>query len=77
VMAGAPNRERGRAARVQAAKKAQAMKSFLYTVLRRVVWTLIVIAAMVTALVAGLALGNYFHQPPPKDPYCDRVYAKL
>jgi len=52
------------------ARKVKAMKSFLYNVLRGVIWTLIVIASMVTALVAGLAIGNYFKQPPPKDPYC-------
>jgi len=60
----------GRAARVQAAKKAKAMKSLLNDVFYGLVWTLIVVAAMVTVIVAGLALGKYFAPPPPKDPYC-------
>jgi hypothetical protein len=25
---------------------------------------------MVTVIVAGLAVGKYFEQPPTKDPYC-------
>ena len=60
----------GRAARVQAAKKAKTMKSLLDDVFYGLVWTLIVVAAMVTVIVAGLALGKYFAPPPPKDPYC-------
>jgi hypothetical protein len=70
MIAVAPNRERGRAARVQAAKKAKAMKSLLDDMFGGLVWTLIVVAAMVTVIVAGLALGKYFEQPPQKDPYC-------
>ena len=60
----------GRAAHVQAAKKAKAMKSLLNDVFYGLVWTLIAIAAMVTVIEAGLALGKYFEQPPTKDPYC-------
>jgi hypothetical protein len=60
----------GRAAHVQAAKKAKAMKPLLNDVFYGLVWTLIAIAAMVTVIEAGLALGKYFAPPPPKDPYC-------
>ena len=60
----------GKAARVHAAKKAKAIKSLLDDVFCGLVWTLIVVAAMVTVIASSLALGKYFEQPPPKDPYC-------
>jgi hypothetical protein len=60
----------GKAARVHAAKKAKAIKSLLDDVFYGLVWTLIVVAAMVTVIGAGLVLGKYFEPPPPKDPYC-------
>jgi hypothetical protein len=60
----------GRAARIKAAKKAKAIKSLLDDVFCGLVWTLIVVAAMLTVIVAGLAVGKYFEQPPTKDPYC-------
>jgi hypothetical protein len=65
MIAGAPNRERGgRAARVQATKKAKAMKSLLDDVFGGLVWTLIVAAAMV---IQG-SVGEWYRKGSPVKP---------